>query len=561
MLRKVLYVCFSLVAIVSFAGWGCAEIKIHGGIETDENITRHKNYRLEIVVEDAVGNSDVCFAYSDLTPGNQSMAYRTDFEVSHMDRSSMMTIRVKVYDQETGQLVGEKEYFRYPPDGDWKTCLTINLESISVLYSASSIPTGTAKGTIVNGSNQQPVNNVNVHSSPGMDTKTDSSGHYSVDNIPTGPTDIVVNAPDPSFFLEENEDYLRTWLNINMPADSGIVSPPISLISKEDWDSLSAHVQDSLGIEQLVYKAFVFGKILNQAGEPIPDVEVSFDPPSGEAVYLDPMNWGFADRTKIRNGFHLSASFAVFNVDVHDWPDFDYRMVAVHSVTGDTIGTFEDMATPPFDWAVVQADIFADDAVAPSAVSDLAKSVNGNVTLTWTAPGDDGTSGQAYAYDIRYSDTPIDGDLFTWWWEIADVEANPPSPGPPGSTENFVVSQDASYYIIKTTDECMNWSGFSNVVSGVEESPISSTPEVKLDVSPIFSEDNVLIKYSIPRKSNLNLSIYTADGRKVASLESGSQPDGIHTVTWDSAETMSGLYFCKLEVDGMTLTEKVVLLR
>ena len=34
------------------------------------------------------------------------------------------------------------------------------------------------------------------------------------------------------------------------------------------------------------------------------------------------------------------------------------------------------------------------------------------VTLIWTSPGDDGYTGVAAAYDIRYSTTPIDDSNF-----------------------------------------------------------------------------------------------------------------------------------------------------
>ncbi len=49
------------------------------------------------------------------------------------------------------------------------------------------------------------------------------------------------------------------------------------------------------------------------------------------------------------------------------------------------------------------------DAVAPAAVSNLATSspTSTSITLTWTAPGDDGNTGTAASYDIRYSTSTI----------------------------------------------------------------------------------------------------------------------------------------------------------
>ena len=60
------------------------------------------------------------------------------------------------------------------------------------------------------------------------------------------------------------------------------------------------------------------------------------------------------------------------------------------------------------------------DNVAPAAITDL--SVVGQsptaVTLSWTAPGDDGNWGTATEYDIRYSQSPITTEV---QWHTASL--------------------------------------------------------------------------------------------------------------------------------------------
>ena len=48
------------------------------------------------------------------------------------------------------------------------------------------------------------------------------------------------------------------------------------------------------------------------------------------------------------------------------------------------------------------------DTTPPATVADLTPSnvTTTSVTLTWTAPGDDGLTGTAASYDIRYSTVP-----------------------------------------------------------------------------------------------------------------------------------------------------------
>ena len=108
------------------------------------------------------------------------------------------------------------------------------------------------------------------------------------------------------------------------------------------------------------------------------------------------------------------------------------------------------------------------DNTPPAAVTDLAaiNPTEHTVTLTWTAPGDDGTTGTATLYDIRYSRVPIsDAD-----WLSAHYVTGVPSPKPAGSAETFeVTGLEASvryYFAVKTADEKPNWSPVSNVVEG-----------------------------------------------------------------------------------------------
>lgn len=113
------------------------------------------------------------------------------------------------------------------------------------------------------------------------------------------------------------------------------------------------------------------------------------------------------------------------------------------------------------------------DTIAPRAVVDLASesTAASNVTLRWTAPGDDGASGRATAYDLRYTtEGPIDNGTFP----LATVIAAP-TPGPGGSTERWTVAGLAAatrhWFALRTSDEAPNWSPLSNVVDAVPLAP------------------------------------------------------------------------------------------
>ncbi len=107
------------------------------------------------------------------------------------------------------------------------------------------------------------------------------------------------------------------------------------------------------------------------------------------------------------------------------------------------------------------------DTTTPAAVTNLSVSneTTSSITLAWTAPGDDGNTGIATSYDIRYSTSNITSGN----WASATQVSGEPAPGSSGSNESFTVtglSSDTTYYFaIKTNDEVPNQSDLSNVAS------------------------------------------------------------------------------------------------
>jgi len=135
------------------------------------------------------------------------------------------------------------------------------------------------------------------------------------------------------------------------------------------------------------------------------------------------------------------------------------------------------------------------DTTPPATVRDLSVSevTTDSVTLTWTAPGDDGNIGTASEYDIRYSTSPITEAN----WNLASQVLGEPKPSVAGSMETLVVtglSPGTTYYFaLETADEVPNWSGLSNVANGPILIPGRDVPTEVPDFFP-----SVLTKLNIP---------------------------------------------------------------
>jgi hypothetical protein len=105
------------------------------------------------------------------------------------------------------------------------------------------------------------------------------------------------------------------------------------------------------------------------------------------------------------------------------------------------------------------------DSTAPAPITDLAvlTSTAKATVLTWTATGDDGSTGAAVAYDIRYYVAPLTDAN----WVSATMVISPPLPSAAGATEVFTVTElpgGKHYFAIEAIDEMFYYSGLSNVV-------------------------------------------------------------------------------------------------
>ncbi|HHJ52886.1 MAG TPA: T9SS type A sorting domain-containing protein, partial [Caldithrix abyssi] len=71
-----------------------------------------------------------------------------------------------------------------------------------------------------------------------------------------------------------------------------------------------------------------------------------------------------------------------------------------------------------------------------------------------------------------------------------------------------------------------------------------------------------VIRYRLPAAGLVELSVYSVLGQKVATLVTGKQKAGVHTVQWNGSNMASGVYFYCLKTNaGVVLTKKMILLR
>ena len=111
------------------------------------------------------------------------------------------------------------------------------------------------------------------------------------------------------------------------------------------------------------------------------------------------------------------------------------------------------------------------DITPPAAIAGIdVTTADNSVTLSWTAPGDNGTTGgPADHYILKYSRAMPAPSLEYWWMNTPSVQGLP-APAEPGTEQNFtidgLVAERTYYFVMRTVDDAGNESPLSSVFDG-----------------------------------------------------------------------------------------------
>jgi hypothetical protein len=215
---------------------------------------------------------------------------------------------------------------------------------------------------------------------------------------------------------------------------------------------------------------------------------------------------GTLDREVIQGtGLYLLHAFGPSGAEAVDFPKFTGGWLSGVSPTGDLDGdglleianwTREgnmfvwDTSAPACggnnEWWGFRHDdhnsgTYGNDTRPPRPITDLAvanATPSGgslDVTLSWTAPGEDHACGTAQSYDVRYSSSPITADNFA----DATPLSGEPAPQAGGSAQQFTTSvlANARYFAVQTSDEAANVGPVSNNAT-MADSDADGVPDV-----------------------------------------------------------------------------------
>jgi phosphodiesterase/alkaline phosphatase D-like protein len=186
------------------------------------------------------------------------------------------------------------------------------------------------------------------------------------------------------------------------------------------------------------------------------------------------------------------------------------------------------------------------DTTPPNAIANLAagNSTVSSIRLTWTATGDDGATGTAERYDIRYSNTVITAATFG----SATAVTGLPAPTVSGTSQTVTVSGLAAnttyYFAMKTADNVPNWSTVSNLPSGItlQTADITSPAAVTNLATSAMTATSVQLTWMTQGDDNSSGTAAQYDFRYSTAVITAANFASAAVVTGIPAPAVSGSY-------------------
>ena len=87
-------------------------------------------------------------------------------------------------------------------------------------------------------------------------------------------------------------------------------------------------------------------------------------------------------------------------------------------------------------------------------------------------------------------------------------------------------------------------------------------PQNALGIFPNPAKDKITIQYSLPGKSNVNISVINTSGQQVSHpVDLSSQTAGIHSTEFNLSDLPAGIYYCRLETGFSLWAKKLMIVK
>jgi len=201
-------------------------------------------------------------------------------------------------------------------------------------------------------------------------------------------------------------------------------------------------------------------------------------------------------------------------------------------------------------------DLYPNNDPMPVELTDFsAGTINNEVELTWQTQ----TETNNYGFEIERTSEGKNITKEGNWQRIGFVKGNGTSniKREYKFADNTITSSGKYYYRLKQIDNDGKYE-YTNEVS------VSINRAEKFELSQNYPNPfnpETKIKYSVPKASHINLSVYNMLGELVAVLEDSFVEEGFYQTEFNASNLSSGIYIYRLVSDDRNIVRKMNLLK
>ncbi len=180
-----------------------------------------------------------------------------------------------------------------------------------------------------------------------------------------------------------------------------------------------------------------------------------------------------------------------------------------------------------------------------------------NVIANFSA---DVTTGQA-PLTVSFTDSSL-GEIDSWLWKFGDgltsTSQNPThvyTSGDSFTVSLFVRNSSGSNTMVKSNYIIVDHPTSIDDMAGIPD---------KFDLLPNYPNPfnpQTTIRFAVPKRSFVKLTIYDINGKQVQNLFSGTKNPGNYAITWNASGFSSGMYFIKMNTDTYSSVRKCMLVK